>query len=52
MTWDQVSGPDQAVAEALTKAVRKQAWKFGIEVTQVSLADLARAKVLRVVTGG
>lgn len=51
MTWEQAAS-GEAVTEELTKAVRKQAWKFGIEVTKVSLADLSKVRVLRLVTGG
>lgn len=52
MTWEQVSSPDGDVADALTKAVRKLAWRFGIEVTRVSLADLCKTRTYRLVTGG
>lgn len=52
MTWAEVSAGDGKVGEELTRAVRKQAWKFGIEVTQVSLADLCKVRTYRLVTGG
>ena len=52
MSWEEIVGPESNVTEALTKAVRKVAWKWGIEVLQVSLADASRVKVLRVITGG
>lgn len=52
MTWDQVADPNGAALDELTKAVRKQAWRFGIEVTQVKLADLSKARTLRLITGG
>lgn len=50
MTWEQANQPESL--EELTRAVRAQAWKFGIEVTRVSLADLSKARTLRLITGG
>lgn len=40
------------LTELLTKAVRKMAWKWGVEVLQVSLADVCKVRVVRVITGG
>lgn len=50
LTWDELLTSD--LTDILTKAVRKTAWKWGVEVIKVSLADVAKVKVLRVITGG
>lgn len=49
LTWEQLLSSN--LTEILTRAVRKMAWKWGIEVIQVSLADICKVKVLRVVDG-
>lgn len=51
MTWAQLIGNPDDVEKILTRAVRKMAWRWGIEVTRVSLSDLAPARVLRLITG-
>lgn len=51
MTWDEITATDSPVLDQMTKAVRKEARRFGIEVTRVTLADLAKVRVLRLVTG-
>lgn len=48
-TWEQLL--DSNLTDILTKAVRKMAWKWGVEVIQVSLADVCKVKVLRVIDG-
>jgi modulator of FtsH protease HflC len=53
LTWEQISGENGAtVTEKLTKAVRKVAVKYGIRVTQVAPADLAKVRAFRFITGG
>lgn len=53
LTWPEVSGTNgPLVTEKLTKAVRRMAWKYGIEVIQVAPADLAKVKAFRFITGG
>lgn len=51
MTWKQLVSDPKGVEEILTRAVRKMAWRWGIEVTRVALSDLAPARVLRLITG-
>lgn len=46
-SWEQVQHPD--FSEELTKACRKQAWRFGIEIQRVQLSDLTLSKTLRIV---
>lgn len=50
LSWEELLKTD--LTDMLTKAVRKMAWKWGVEVLQVSLADMCKVKVLRVITGG
>jgi regulator of protease activity HflC (stomatin/prohibitin superfamily) len=45
-TWEEVQSAD--FSEALTKACRKQAWRFGIEIQRVQLSDLTLSKTLRI----
>lgn len=52
LTWAELVQDQEEINDRLTKAVRKDAWRWGIEVTRVALADLAPAKILRVITGG
>lgn len=48
-TWAELQG--EGFSETLTKACRKQAWRYGIEITRVQLSDLSKAHVLRIHTG-
>lgn len=53
LTWPDVSGSNgPLVTEKLTKAVRKMAWQYGIEVVKVAPADLAKVRAFRFITGG
>lgn len=45
-TWDEIRSEE--FVDRLTKACRKQAWKYGVEITRVQLSDIALAKALRV----
>jgi len=47
-TWEQIQAED--FAEVLTKACRKQAWRFGIEIQRVQLSDLTIARTYRLHT--
>lgn len=49
MTWEELLSSD--LTEILTKAVRRTAWRWGVEVLQVSLADVCKVRVVRVITG-
>lgn len=49
LTWEQLLQLN--LTELLTKAVRKVAWKWGVEVLQVSLSDVCKVKVVRLITG-
>lgn len=52
LTWEEASGQGEvSVTELLTKAVRKMAWRYGIEVKQVALSDLAKVRTYRLITG-
>lgn len=44
-TWDQLFGEEASVS--LTKTCRKQAFRYGIEVSRVQLADLAICRTYR-----
>jgi regulator of protease activity HflC (stomatin/prohibitin superfamily) len=46
-SWEEIQHED--FSEALTKACRKQAWRFGIEIQRVQLSDLTLSKTLRIV---
>jgi len=43
--WDAVQ--QDTFSETLTKACRKQAWRYGIEIERVQLSDLSLARTLR-----
>ena len=44
-TWEEVQHED--FSDVLTKACRKQAWRFGIEIQKVQLSDLTLARTYR-----
>jgi len=44
-TWAEIQQED--FSETLTKACRKQAWKYGIEIERVQLSDLTLARTFR-----
>jgi regulator of protease activity HflC (stomatin/prohibitin superfamily) len=44
-TWHDIQ--QEAFADTLTKACRKQAWRFGIEIQRVQLSDLTLARTYR-----
>lgn len=44
-TWDEVRAPD--FAEEITKAVRRRAFRYGIEVQSIQISDLSRTRSLR-----
>lgn len=43
--WGELRG--EPAADALTKACRRQAWRYGIEIERVQLTDLALCRVIR-----
>lgn len=45
MTWEELRG--NISVEALTKMCRKNAWRYGVEIERVQLADLAISRVIR-----
>src|SRR5690606_25573139 len=47
-TWNEIVAED--FADRLTKACRKQAWRYGIEIQRVQLSDLALSRVFRLHT--
>ena len=47
-TWEEVQHED--FSDVLTKACRKQAWRFGIEIQKVQLSDLTIARTYRLHT--
>lgn len=48
-SWEEVQ--NEAFSETLTKACRRQAWRFGIEIDRVQLSDLSLASALRLHQG-
>jgi regulator of protease activity HflC (stomatin/prohibitin superfamily) len=48
LTWDELRTAD--ITDALTKLCRKNAWRYGIEIERVQLADLALSRVIRLHT--
>ena len=50
LTWDEVIESVTDLEEKLLSAMRRRSHKWGIKVHEVSFTDLAKAKVLRVVT--
>lgn len=48
-TWDELREAGGDLDTLLTKAVRRQAFRWGIEVHTVTLADVARARTMRVI---
>jgi regulator of protease activity HflC (stomatin/prohibitin superfamily) len=46
--WTQLNGAE--TNETLTKVCRAQAWRYGIEIERVQLADFARCRVIRLQT--
>jgi regulator of protease activity HflC (stomatin/prohibitin superfamily) len=48
LTWDELRAKD--ITEALTKLCRENAWRYGIEIERVQLADLALSRVIRLHT--
>lgn len=51
-SWPELQSGGTAVDEEITKAARKKAFQFGIEITNVSLSDLIRTTAHRVLLGG
>ena len=47
-TWEEII--NEQIYEDLTKACRKRAWKWGVEIMSVQLASLALVKNLRIMT--
>lgn len=47
-TWDDLAS--EAFSESLTKACRKQAWRYGIEIQRVQLSDLSPCRAIRLHT--
>lgn len=47
--WESIKTPE--FSELVTKACRKQAWRYGIEVLRVQLADLTPSRALRLFVG-
>lgn len=47
-TWEELRG--SLSVETLTKLCRKNAWRYGIEIERVQLADLALSRVIRLHT--
>jgi len=45
--WEELCDPD--FSDILTKAIRRKAFKWGIEVEDLSLADKTRSKSLRII---
>lgn len=45
MSWEEIRC--NVSVEALTKMCRKNAWRYGIEIERVQLADLAISRVIR-----
>ena len=45
---DYAEARSEYVTEALTKAVRKSAWRWGMEVMSVQLSDLAKVRAYRI----
>lgn len=48
LTWEELRS--SLSAESLTKLCRKNAWRYGIEIERVQLADLASSRVIRLHT--
>jgi regulator of protease activity HflC (stomatin/prohibitin superfamily) len=48
LTWEELRG--DASVEILTKLCRKNAWRYGVEIERVQLADLAVSRVIRLHT--
>lgn len=48
VTWDELRSKD--ITETLTKLCRENAWRYGIEIERVQLADLALSRVIRLHT--
>ena len=49
LTWDEIRQPGSKIDDDLTRAVRSNAFRWGIEVLSVMLSDLSRTAVLRLV---
>lgn len=49
-TWDVIRHP--SFSETLTTACRKQAFKYGVEISRVQLSDVALARTYRLFNGG
>lgn len=44
-TWEEIR--QESFSDTLTKACRKQAWRYGVEITRVQLSDVALCRTYR-----
>lgn len=51
-SFKELQGSDVSLEEEITKAARRKAFQLGIEVTNISLSDLARSQAYRLLLSG